>query len=156
IGINAALGNAPLAISGGTIWADGGARTVATPLLLAGNTITLGGRRDFGGTFGLEFTNARPLTLQANTTLNLDDPLTPVRISGNLSENLPGRALSKGGIGTLTLAGSNTYTGATNVNAGVLKVQNNNALGAKTEELQAIIANGPFELSFTNPGGLLS
>jgi autotransporter-associated beta strand protein len=37
--------------------------------------------------------------------------------------------LSKDGAGTLTLTGANTYTGATNVTAGVLKIQHATALG---------------------------
>jgi autotransporter-associated beta strand protein len=38
-------------------------------------------------------------------------------------------ALTKNGGGKLTLSGANTYSGATNVNAGVLNIQNNAALG---------------------------
>ena len=35
----------------------------------------------------------------------------------------------KNGAGTLTVSGANTYTGATAVNGGVLRVQGNSALG---------------------------
>ena len=37
--------------------------------------------------------------------------------------------LSKLGSGTLTVSGANTYTGATTVSAGVLRVSNSTALG---------------------------
>ena len=42
---------------------------------------------------------------------------------------LPGSSLVKVGTGTLTLTGSNAYSGATTVSAGVLNIQNPNALG---------------------------
>src|SRR5262249_8907866 len=63
LGSDAGLGSTPLTLSSGTIWADTAARTIATPLALSG-AVTLGGRRDYGGTNSLTFTG--PATLVAN------------------------------------------------------------------------------------------
>jgi autotransporter-associated beta strand protein len=48
--------------------------------------------------------------------------------------------LTKNGSGTLTLSGANTYTNATTINAGVVNVQNNTALGASNQNVT--VANG--------------
>jgi autotransporter-associated beta strand protein len=43
-----------------------------------------------------------------------------------------GGSLTKDGTGTLTLSGTNTFTGLTTVSAGILNIQNGSALGATT------------------------
>jgi autotransporter-associated beta strand protein len=51
--------------------------------------------------------------------------------SATISETLAGSAgLSKTGLGTLTFSGANTYTGVTNVSAGILKAGSSLALGS--------------------------
>ncbi|MCX7008138.1 MAG: autotransporter-associated beta strand repeat-containing protein, partial [Kiritimatiellaeota bacterium] len=56
--------------------------------------------------------------------------------SGNLSDNSAGSSLIKNGTGTLTLSGSNSFSGLT-LNTGGIVIGNNNALGAGT-----VVING--------------
>jgi len=53
-------------------------------------------------------------------------------ISGNIGESGGARALSKGGNGTMILGGTNTYTGATTIGAGTLRLANSLALQNST------------------------
>ena len=48
--------------------------------------------------------------------------------------------VTKAGSGTLTLSGNNTYTGQTNINAGIISITHNNALG--TTAGATIVADG--------------
>jgi autotransporter-associated beta strand protein len=70
-------------------------------------------------------------TLSVTTTSSDSD------ISGVISTDT---ILTKAGAGTLTLSGTNTYTGQTNVNAGTLAVTVNDALG--TNAAGTVIASG--------------
>jgi autotransporter-associated beta strand protein len=59
-------------------------------------------------------------------------------VSGSIADSSTvtnGSALTKSGTGTLTLSGSNSYTGGTTVSAGTLALSNSNALGANTGSL---------------------
>ncbi|MCY3018583.1 MAG: autotransporter-associated beta strand repeat-containing protein [Planctomycetota bacterium] len=49
--------------------------------------------------------------------------------------------LTKGGTGTLVLSGNNSYGGVTSVNAGILNIQNSNALGATGAGADTTVAN---------------
>ena len=53
-------------------------------------------------------------------------------ISGNIGESGGAHALSKGGNGTIVLSGANTYTGATTIGAGTLRLANSLALQNST------------------------
>ena len=63
-------------------------------------------------------------TLNGHWVTGTNHDLTMNGLAGSGSD-----VLIKSGGGTLTLAGANTYTGATTVNAGTLKLGNNSALG---------------------------
>ncbi len=74
-----------------------------------------------GGT--LEGSAGGDLTvIQNNTAASLT-------IGSQIADNTTATALAKAGAGTLVLNNTNTYTGGTSVNAGVLNVSQNNALG---------------------------
>lgn len=52
--------------------------------------------------------------------------------SGSLQNGTAALSLIKSGAGTFTLSGNNSYTGATTVSQGALRIQHNNGLGATT------------------------
>jgi autotransporter-associated beta strand protein len=52
--------------------------------------------------------------------------------SGVIAGSTSSSSLTKSGSGTLKLSGTNTYEGATTVEAGVLEVSNASALGTST------------------------
>jgi autotransporter-associated beta strand protein len=83
------------------------------------------------GTVDLNGDVANIGTLSVTTTSSDSD------ISGVISTDT---IVTKAGAGTLTLSGTNTYTGQTNVNAGTLAVTVNDALG--TNAAGTVIASG--------------
>ena len=64
--------------------------------------------------------------------LTLDGTSTGNVVTGNLASATGGGYLylAKAGTGTWTLTGASTYQGSTSITAGILNVQNNNALGS--------------------------
>ncbi len=66
-----------------------------------------------------------PVRLDSNTEVMVTNSGDSLEISGNLSA-LANQALTKDGLGTLTLSGTNSYSGSTSVNAGTLRVNGAN------------------------------
>ena len=66
-----------------------------------------------------------------------------LRISGVISQDDP-FALTKNGTGTLELAGASTYSGGTNINAGVLAISNDTGAGTGVVN---ILGSGTLDLS---------
>jgi autotransporter-associated beta strand protein len=74
-------------------------------------------------------------------------------ISGDIGETGGSRALVKVGASTITLSGDNTYTGATTVSAGTLKLGSAGALGNGTTKTSGVQVNGSsvFDLGGISP-----
>ncbi|MCX6543975.1 MAG: autotransporter-associated beta strand repeat-containing protein [Acidobacteria bacterium] len=98
-------------------------------------TVTLGDATT-GGTLGIDatsvgnvFSSGRVITLQSGggtiDTVGASDATLSGAIGG-------GGSLTKDGTGLLTLSGDNTYTGATSVNAGILRAGSVTAFGNST------------------------
>ncbi len=67
---------------------------------------------------------------------------------GNLSNSNAAGSLTKTGSGLLLLSGSNSYTGTTTVNGGILRANNLTALGASTAGL--VVTSGTLDLNNYN------
>ncbi|MBM3859732.1 MAG: hypothetical protein FJ395_08800, partial [Verrucomicrobia bacterium] len=116
----ATIGSGVLYLNGGQIRSAANTNTVIanTAVLLADTTILSGGSNlIFAGTVFLT-NGSRTLTINSDTV-----------ISGQITDNGIGNGLTRLGSRILTLTASNTYSGATVVNAGQLLVSNRFALG---------------------------
>jgi autotransporter-associated beta strand protein len=83
-------------------------------------------------------TSIKTTTAGANLVIRTDMANDALTISTPILAN-GASGLTKSGNGTLALAGTNTYTGVTNVNAGTLNIQNSSALGGSSV---ATVASG--------------
>jgi fibronectin-binding autotransporter adhesin len=91
-------------------------------LSLNGNSVAIGSLTGTGGTVNDNTT--------ANATLTVGGDNTSTTYGGTIVNGSTGTlALSKTGIGTLTLTGTDTYTGGTTVSNGTLGVASDGALG---------------------------
>jgi autotransporter-associated beta strand protein len=112
-----------LRVSGGSAIADTGAVSLAD---VAGAVFELSSSETIGSLSGGGSTGGN-VNLNANT-LTVGD-VTSTTYSGVISGT---GALTKQGAGALTLAGTNTYSGSTTLNAGTIVLGNNSALGTGT------------------------
>jgi fibronectin-binding autotransporter adhesin len=111
-------------VIGGINFTNDGSSGKTSAFNLSGAGITLGGNITTTAASSLiADTIALDMVLDGDRTLttNTDHDLT---ISGIISEDVPLRALTKTGGGTLALSGDNSYTGKTSVNGGTLSVTN--------------------------------
>lgn len=141
----AALGSQPLSIYGGRLDNSSGSAVVSAlnnPVNIYTNYLAFVGTRDLNLGAGAVAVAVSGSLVVSNSfkTLTFGGPLSDgggtnaltVVGSGGLallgSVSIGGRVMAAGG-STLTLAGANTYTGATTVSESVLVVANNQALG---------------------------
>ena len=114
----------------------------------ASNTLTLNPVNGFGVTagaspvtttygsgIGLEMQNGSaaqtlnvPVALGGSQTWEIDSPTNALTVQGAISDGGAGYSLTKTGVGTLILSGSNTYSGGTVVSAGTLMLGSGGSL----------------------------
>ena len=135
-GLDSALGVAPASLVSNNIVIDGGVLSDVTTgaALNANRGIVLGG----ANTFGIidSTTSGVPFTI-----------LSPISGSGDLV---------KTGAGTVVLAGRIAYSGGTTVTAGVLRLQNSNALGNPAANSTLVYLGSSLELDGTTANGPLN
>ncbi len=118
-----------------------------------------------GGSLNLTNTTNGAMTFDSASSINLDNGV--LNFSGvdagdaiNSAISGTGGELVKAGSGTLTLTGTNSYTGGTTVDAGILIVGNGSALGSGAATVHsgtlAVIANQTVNNDITLDGGSLS
>ncbi|HXC02699.1 MAG TPA: autotransporter-associated beta strand repeat-containing protein [Opitutaceae bacterium] len=155
-GVSGALGTGGLTINGGTLSSDSN-NTVGNAITLQGNAkfnnvTTSGTLTQTGGSLALTMdgaTQSGTVNLSNNNTaqtltVNVDSGSSST-ISGVIQNGGTSAGnLTKNGTGTLTLSGTDTYSGTTTINAGTLALGASNVL-ATTSNLN--IAGGTFNLN---------
>jgi len=96
---------------------------------LSGNLLVLGGDFVTSGLSGSAHLISLALRLNGNRTFEIGSGNDLV-VSGPISEDAPGRGLAKTGLGTLVLGGNNSFSGDVSVQAGVLRLTHDSALGS--------------------------
>jgi autotransporter-associated beta strand protein len=139
IGANPGFGTGPLTINNSVTVAAAGTGGRAPGV----SGVNLNGDLTFDDSFvGVPGTftwgNAVPWTIKgANRTINVNTAAGGylVTINGIIGQDVPGRGLTKIGNGILSLGATNTYTGDTIVNAGLLQLTGNGSIGDGTGTL---------------------
>ena len=156
--------------AGGSSWFDGMGTAVAGFNLPSGDTagssvgITLSNDAKASPTVSLTsndgatkstYTVTGPLTLGGNTTFS-EDAIASLAFNAAIGGNF---AITQAGVGTLTLAGPNTFTGSVTVNGGTLRATNSTALGSGTTLVKSggvLVVGAAIGNPITLSGGTMS
>jgi autotransporter-associated beta strand protein len=131
-----ALSSGSFTLNGGTFETQGANQISDTAsVTLGGGTLSLGGTETIGN---------NGVTLSSGTTSSISP-------TNNVAASINGVISGSGGLtkadsGTLILAGNNTYSGTTTVNAGVLRISHANALGS-TAGVTTVSSGAALQLS---------
>jgi fibronectin-binding autotransporter adhesin len=121
-GTNTALG----ATESGTTVNSGGTLSFANGVSIAENLTIAGTGSLSNGALVMRSSGTATLTgavtLSGDATVKASSSAYTLVLAGVISDGNNGYTLTKDGTGTVTLSGTNTYTGATNVSAGTLLV----------------------------------
>jgi autotransporter-associated beta strand protein len=126
---NSSLGSGVVTLAGGSLTATG-TFSAANPFTVAENaSITSSGNTVLTGT--LSGSDGTTLTLAGTGSTSLSS----INVSGTDQFAIAGaisgtQALTKMGAGTLTLSGTNTYSGGTTIDAGTLSISSLSAIGS--------------------------
>jgi len=120
------------------------------------NTLTLNNSLGITQNGSATNTISAPLVLATNQTWG-GTGTGQIGISGVISGNA---SISKSGNYTLVLSGANTYTGATTINSGTVRIQSSGALGTATNTAATTVASGAVlqmtnNITTTNAGTLI-
>ena len=142
-------------IGGGTIQQGAanalGATSNATTML-AGTKIDLGGYDLAMGALASSSTSATIDNSGINAaTLTVGNGNGAVTVNGSIGNTGGSLSLAKNGTGTITLAGANTYSGNTTLNAGMLVASTNTALGSGTLVINGGLVDASTAVTLTNP-----
>ncbi len=118
LGAAGALGSGALLFNGGALSSDSGTTRTLSVAVVYGGDVTLGDATDTGA---LTLSGAQDLGGATRAVTVASD----VAISGVVSNG----GLTKAGNGTLELSGANTYSSGTTIQAGVVRANDNSALG---------------------------
>ena len=172
---NAALG------AGGATVATGAALQMQNNITVTGESLTLndGGIATDGALRNVSGTNTWTGTVTLGSASRINSDAGTLTLSGaiggatqNLTVGGSGNtaisgvigtttgSLTKEGAGMLTLSGANAYTGTTTISAGVLNIQNADALGTASNTSTTTVANGAVlqianNITTTNKGTLI-
>ena len=111
--------------SGGTILQCGTIVLASNGALGTGALITVDPTVVYNN--GVNMTN--PIVMMGNTVLEVDGKNHSATQTGTISESGGSYSIDKIGTGTLTLVGTNTFSGGTTIDAGTLVINNNSGLG---------------------------
>src|SRR5262249_53982741 len=126
VNTNTALGTGPITLNGGAL-----GNTSGQAVTVAGNLAQTWGAGDivFNGPNDLNLGAGAISSTTSGATRNFNITAGTLTIGGAISENTASAGIAKSGSGTLVLNGNNTFTGATVINAGTIRVGSFGALG---------------------------
>ena len=138
---------AAIVASGASVQVLATGLTIAKPIILNGSGVN--GTGALENLIGGNNTWSGAIILQTPSSIGADAGTTLTQTTGIISG--PGD-LTKVGVGTLVLNAVNTYVGASNINAGVVNVQNSNGLGLSLGNSVVVGTGATLQLS-ANVGG---